>query len=117
MNKRGQVGFFIVFLILAFTIILIGGIAGPIGARFSTEIFAVGEDIMIETQQDVLPNINDADIRNGLNASFNAAIDSGTANIEVSTALYEYAWIVLLVLTAIVIFLITRKSIPYQGVV
>lgn len=105
------------FLILAFTIIIIGGLAGPIGARFSSEIFAVGEELLIETQQEVLPNINDPDIRNGLNASFNAAIASGTDNIEVATGLYEYAWIVLLVLTGIVVFLITRNSIPFQRVV
>lgn len=116
MNKRGQVAFFIVFLFLSLTIVIIGGIAAPLGARFSSELFVAGGKILNETRTDVIPNIDDPDIRSSLDGVFVSAVNSGESNIEISTSMFQWSWLVLLILTGVVFYLLTRQSIPYRVV-
>jgi len=116
-GKKGQVAFFLVFLFIATIVVLIGAIAAPFGASLATEFYSAGEDLLLETQQNTIPDIQDADVRNALNATFNSATAAATTNIEVATGLYKYSWIFVLVLTGIVIYLIARKSVAFSSVV
>lgn len=117
MDSRGQLGMWLVFIFMAFTIIIIGAIMAPVGARFSAEMYAAGAELLNDTKYNPVAQIADADVRERLEATFDAAMATQEDNIEVSTGLYKYSWVILLVLTAIVLYLVTRSSIPYNRAV
>lgn len=114
-NKRGVVTLFIVFIMVAIIIILIGAVVAPLGAEFSTAMFTAGQGILNDTRADGIDAIADASIQTELNDSFNSAISSATDNIEFSTAIFKYSWLIILVLAGIIIFLFARRIVEYGG--
>lgn len=113
-SKKGQVGFYIAFIILAVIIVVIGALAAPLGARISTEFYAVGVNLLNDTRYNPVASIDDPLIRAQLESTFDSAIDAGETNIEVSTSLFEFSWVFLLIIIGIVFFLLTKQAVPYQ---
>jgi hypothetical protein len=116
-NKKGQVAFYFIFLFIASIVILIGAVASPFGARLATEFYSAGEDLLIDTQTGVIPNIQDEGVRNALNDTFTSAVSSAETNITIATGLYQYSWVFVLVLVGIVIYLYARSTVAFQSVV
>lgn len=110
--KKANITLYFTFIILAGVLIIITGVLAPAGSLFSTHLYAAGEDILQATN-DSIANINDADVRDkiySLVAEANAAQEN---NIEVSTSLYKYSWLFVLILVAIVAFVLSRRNVEY----
>lgn len=114
MNKKGSVGIYITFIIAALTIVVITGVVAPMGVEFNTKMLEAGEDIMIQTRGDI-SDIEDDTLRNNINASITAAVDAADNNIDVNAALFQYGWIIVLIATALILFLLTRIRVQYSG--
>jgi predicted PurR-regulated permease PerM len=107
-NKKGTIALYFVFIVLSIVIVIITALVAPMGILINTEFYKAGEQIL-NNSQDSLNGIQDDEIRNAINGTINAAKDNTINNIEVSGALYQYSWVLLIIITALVLFLFTRR--------
>jgi len=115
MNNKGNISLYIIFLILGIIIITIGSIVGPMGVLFSTEMITAGETILGNANSS-LQEIQDPTIKASVQDVVDSATNSAQTNIEVSGGLYQYSWLLLLVVTLIVLFITTRRLVEFgQG--
>ena len=112
MNRKAQVMILISFLIMATVIIVIGAIVAPLGTRISSEFYVAGEQILADSQP-VLSQIQDAEVSQALNDTIAAARASQQDNITVTSNMYQYSWVFVIVLTALVMFIFTRRLVEY----
>jgi len=111
-NGKGQAAIYFAWFLLALTILLIGAFVAPLGVRFSTEMYTAGEGILNDTMP-TIEEIQDDEIRQSINNSVNRAKDNTDTNIAIATDLYQYSWVMLLIVTLIGLFLFTRKLVEY----
>lgn len=113
-NKKGQVSIFIVFMISVITVILIATVFAPFGAKMNTEFYVIGEKMILD-QNKTLSKIQNLTVRNTLSDINSKALNSIQNNIEVNTAMFTYSWIFVISLSAMVVFLFTRRIIEFSG--
>ena len=104
--KRSQVSLYIVFIIIAVSIMLIAGIFAPFGVMFVGESYAAGEAILNQTD---FSGIQDAGVRNALEDSIQEMRDSTVDNVTIISGIHRYAWAILLVISALVVLLAARQ--------
>jgi len=112
MNKKGNMVLVFVFLALSVLIITITAVIAPMGATFATKMYIAGEDILNRSDSDIAA-IQDDDVRTAVTDVFTEAKGAQQTNIEVSTDMYQYSWVILLVLVAVVLFLLGRQLVEY----
>lgn len=112
-NKKGSVMLYLTFLIAVTMIILITAVFAPLGVRFNSAMYIAGQNIINESMSDI-NNISDPTIRAQVNATLTAAMAAGADNIEVNASLFRYSWIFIVVLTALIIFIYTRRLTEIQ---
>jgi len=113
-NKKGTVALYITFIIVATIVIMITALVAPMGADISSAFYIAGQDILSRTN-DTVNDIGNATIRAQVQDTLTNAQNAQQNNIEVSANLYQYSWIFLLVLSALVIFLFSRRLVEYGG--
>lgn len=109
-SKKGQVTLYIYFFITASIIIVLAALLAPIGVLFNTKMFQAGE-VIIGDSLDEIDGIQDLTVKASVNATVASAKAAATNNITVNSAMFQYAWVVVLVLTAIIVFLYSRRLI------
>jgi len=112
-GKKAQVAMYLAFIIVATVVILITAFAAPMGARISTKFYEAGENILLATQAD-LNDINDSTVRDRINASLVNAMAAQENNIDITTALYQYSWIFVVALAAVMVFLMSRAIVEFR---
>jgi len=110
MNKRGQAVLYIYFFIAAIIIVVIAAVLAPMGVLFNSEMYEAGEDIMLKSQ-DSIADIDNVAVREQINASIQAGLDAGVNNIEVNAAIFQYSWVIVILLTGLIVFMQSRKLI------
>lgn len=108
MKKKGNVTLYITFIIVSLVIILITAILAPLGADISSKLFLAGEQLLLDSNE-TISQISNTEVKDTLTTSFDNAIQAGSMNIQVTTDLYQYAWVFILILSGIIIFLISRQ--------
>ena len=109
-KNNGQISFVFVFFLSGIFIILLSAIFGLMMALFNTEFYKAGENIILQTNES-LQDIQDPTIKANVQGMINSAQAASVNNIEVGTDLYRYGWVLLLVLTAVIIYLSARQNI------
>lgn len=113
-NKKGQISLYIVFIFAALTLITIATVFAAMGTLFNTKMYLAGQDILNRSAEDI-GNINDVTIRNKINDSTHDALDSVSDNVEVTNSIFQYSWIIILVLLGIIVLIYSRRSVEYGG--
>lgn len=113
-NKKGVITMYLTFFIVAILIIVITAVFAPVGTLFNTKMYLAGQDILEQTN-DSIQGITDANVRASVEGVVQSAIDSSENNIEVNANLFQYSWIFVIVIAAIVIFLYSRRLIEVGG--
>jgi hypothetical protein len=113
-GKRGSLAIYIAFVMIALSIILFGAVIAPMGAMMNTQFYLAGENILSLTNSS-LNSIQNVTVRQALLEANSAAMGTTQTNIEVSVGLFKYSWIFVLVCSAIVVFLFTRRLVEYGG--
>ena len=113
-NKKAQVSIYVVFIFTAIIIIVITAVLAPMGVLFNSEMYVAGEDLMLKGNE-TIAQIQDTDVRNAILGSINKAFLAQQNNIEINADLFRYSWIFILGLTALVVFLFTRRLIETSG--
>lgn len=113
-NKRGQVMFFLTFIIAALVILIIGAVFAPMGVMFNTKMYLAGQDILNKSLPDI-GNITDVGVRTEVLNSVESAKAATANNIEVNAALFQYSWVLMLALLGLISFIVTRRIVEYGG--
>ncbi len=113
-NKKGNLTLAFVFLASSVILIILAGLFSPMLVSFSTIIIESGEGILIDSQPSI-DNIQNEEIRNQLNTSLNTAIQSSADNVSILASFYAYAWIIILIVSAIIVFLFARMLVETGG--
>ena len=107
-NKRGTIMLYITFIILAVIIITISAVVAPMGVLFNTKMYQVGEQIILDANESISA-IDNSTVRTNLQTMFSNALGNTENNIEVNNSIFQYGWIIVLVLTGLVLFIYTRR--------
>lgn len=114
MNKKAQVSIYIAFMISAIFIVLVAAVFAPMGTLFNTEMYKAGEDILLRTN-DSIQGIQDADVKAAVQGHIDEAIAAAETNVEVNADIFKYGWVLVIALTAVVVFLFSRRINEIQG--
>ncbi len=113
-HKKAQVGLYITWFILAIIIIVITGVLAPMGVLFNTEMLKAGEFILLQAN-DSIQGIQNASIQASVQDMLDESMAAAENNIEVNSDLFQYSWILVLVVTGLVIFIATRRSVEFTS--
>lgn len=114
MSKKAQVTFFISWVILAIVITLIAALIIPFGTLFTIEAYKGGEMVWNITEPRITA-IQDTNVRNAITTAVTEAKAATQTSIEMETDIYQYSWVIMLVVLALVAFLFTRKNVETGG--
>lgn len=112
-NKKGSVMIYLVFMLTALFVVLLAGVFAPMGVQLNSVIYAEAESIMLDANTTV-QNISNTDVRNQLEDMFESSMNAQQNNIEVNNAIFQYGWIIAIILTGLVLFLITRSLVEFR---
>lgn len=112
-KKKGQVVILFVFLMIAIVTILISAALIPMGIVFTTEMYTGGEQIL-KIANDSIQSISDPEVKASINDALGQAFDAQENNIVVLTDMFQYSWIIVIVLVFIVIFMYTRSLVEVR---
>jgi hypothetical protein len=107
-NKKGVLTFYIIFLVLAIFVIFITAVMAPFGVLINTEFYEIGEDMILDANE-TASKINDAGVRQALQDSFSESLAGIDNNIEVNNGLFQYSFIIVLIVGALFLFLYSRR--------
>ena len=107
-QKKGQVTFYLVFIILAIVVIFITAVLAPFGSLINTEFYAIGEDMMLEGNH-TASTIQDPDVRASLMESYDTALAGVDNNVQVNNGIFKYGFIIILVILALFLLLYSRR--------
>lgn len=113
-NRKGQVTLYILFIFMAIIIIVVASVVAPMGVLFNTEMVKAGEQILLQAN-DSMTDIQNTTVRNAIQSSTASALSAGQNNIEVNNAMFQYSWVVVLGIGALVVFLYSRRLVEYGG--
>ena len=112
-NKKAQVAMYIVFMITAMFIVMIAAFMAPMGVLINTEFYAAGEMLMLEANESV-SSIQDDAVRTRVQAVIAEGLAAQENNIEINSDIFQYSWILVVGLSALVVFLITRQLVEFR---
>jgi hypothetical protein len=115
MNKKAQLTIFIVFIVTAIVIIVIAAVLAPLGVLLNTKFYAEAEKMYDKALEDHVSEIQNTTIKNQITATLNSGLAAQTNNIEVNNALFQYSWVFMVLITGLVLFLVTRRLVEFQG--
>lgn len=113
-NKKGQVTIYLVFIVITIIIILITAFLAPMGVLFNTEMYKAGEMIMLQANESI-SEIQNATVRAQIQDVVQGGLNNVENNIEVNNSLFQYSWILVVVLVMLVLFLFTRRLVEVGG--
>lgn len=113
-TRHGTITLFLVFLITAIILVLISAVFAPMGILFTQKMYIAGEGI-INRSADDLASISDLSMREAINGSISSAKAATLSNIEVNSALFKYGGIVVLGITALILFLYSRRLVEINS--
>lgn len=114
-NRHGQISLYIGLVFIIFIIILLTGLFAPMGAFIASNFYVAGQNLIVASNS-TIQNITDPTVRTTLTNTFNDANNNAVTNISVATNLYQYSWVIIIVLAALIAFLYARRLVEFgQG--
>lgn len=115
MNQKGIFSYIFVFLILVFAGTFIFVLANPALQIFHIRSYAHSES-MLDLANDSADLINDANVKAQIKSVVQAEKDSTTTNVDILGNLYQYYWIIFVVIISIVLFVAARRQVETGGI-
>lgn len=114
MNKKGQVAIYIVFTIVAIMCVFMGAFIAPMGVDLTSKLYVEGETLMLDANE-TISTISDTTIKGQIQDTISNAMLAQQNNIEVHSAIFQYGWILAIVLVGLVAFMFTRSLVEYKA--
>lgn len=113
-GKKGSVTLYIVFIITAIIIVVVAAVLAPMGVLFTSKMYVAGEGILNQSLP-IINDISDPDVKTSVLGVVQSAKDATVDDISVTSGLFQYSWIFIIVLAGLVIFLFSRRMVEYGG--
>jgi hypothetical protein len=113
-NKKGVISLYISFILFAIILITLTAVFAPMGVRFNTAMFEAGQQILIESNESI-QNISNPVIKAQIGSMIDSAVDAGVTSIEVNSDIFQYSWVIFIVLGGIIVFLSARRLVEVGG--
>ena len=113
-SKKAQVSIYVAFIFTALVIIVITAVLAPMGVLFNAKMYEAGEDLLLKGNESI-SNIRDDEVREAVLSTIDKAFLAQQNNIEINADIFRFSWIFILGLTALVVFLFTRKLVETTG--
>jgi uncharacterized protein (UPF0333 family) len=111
--RKGSIAIYFSFMVMAILLVVFTAVLAPMGVLMNTELYAAGNEIMLEANESIA-KIDDANVRNSIYAVTDQALDAQQNNIEVNADIFQYGWVFIIILSGIVVFMFTRKTVEVQ---
>lgn len=111
-NDRGSLSYFFIFIFLAAILLTLFVIANPLMIEIETEFFSVGSDLIEDARSKVDTESDKAD---DLRSALDAAIASEEDNVKNLQGFFQYAWVIIIVVVTLVIYMIGRANMQRQS--
>jgi hypothetical protein len=95
-------------------LLVTAAVMSPFLVTFNTQLFAQGENILAQNDGFLL-DIEDSTIKDQINGSIQAARQSSADNVSILATLYQYAWLIILFITFVILFLVARRNVEIRG--
>jgi predicted PurR-regulated permease PerM len=109
-DNHASLAFAIAFFFLAAILIFFFAVGIPMLININVEFYAAGEDVL-DSSLNVIDTIQDSSVKSQLQSSVQAAKDATTDNVDILSFFFQYGWIFLIVIVAMVMFMKARQSI------
>lgn len=113
-QKKSQVFLYIVFIIMALLIVIIASVFAPMGVLFNTRMYEAGEGILLRANNSIA-DIDNSDVRTSIYSMLDNSFKAQENNIDVNNSIFQYSWVIVIVLIGLVIFLYTRRMVEISG--
>jgi amino acid transporter len=113
-GKKSQVSIYLYWFFAAIILVVIASLIAPMGVNISSQFYLQGEKLM-EDSLPVINSIHNAEVRTTLNATVHDALSNTADNIEFNANLFQWGWVAVLGLSALMAFLYTRRLVEYGG--
>lgn len=111
---RGQATLYVIWFFVAAVIIILAAVLAPAGVLFSQELYTAGEGILAQSQ-DKIDSINNSEVREHINGTLTEARQATTDNIDILGGMYQYGWVIVLVVAGLVFFIRSRMFVEVGG--
>ncbi len=113
-SKKGVLIFYIIFIIISIVILFMASVLAPLGVKINIKMYQAGEKILNSSINDIA-DIQDATVRTTLQTTVQNAQAATANNIKLNANLYRYSWILVIGLSALIIFILARVTVETQG--
>lgn len=113
-GKKGVMTLYISLFFIVVIILILAVFIAPMGIKFTSEVYAAGEDIMLSANE-TIQSIQNETVRTEINDMMNEALDSAEFNIQVNTDFFQYSWVFVILLAGIITFMYARQIVVFQG--
>jgi predicted PurR-regulated permease PerM len=113
-KKKAQVTLFLVFMISSIIVVLVAAFFAPMAVRFNTEMYRVGEELILESNESI-SQIQNETTKARIQGIFGNSLAAVENNISVNNSLFQYGWILVIALGALVVFLFTRQLVEFRN--
>jgi hypothetical protein len=109
-NEDGSLSFALAFFLLSAILIFFFAVATQVLIMLNVEFMSAGEDIL-NSSETVLADIDNVGIHDTIQDSIDNAQSGVVDNITVLGFFFQYAYIFIIVIVAMVLFVIARQSV------
>jgi hypothetical protein len=113
-NKKGQLVLYIYFIVIAIIIVFVAAIVAPLGIMVNTQMILAGQDVLKQANESI-QNISDPAMKAHIMDAVNTGFDNGQNNIDVLSAIFQYSWVIVLIITCLIFFMLSRRLVEYGG--
>ena len=113
-SKKSQVTIYLAGLIVMIIIVTISAFLAPLGARFTSEMVVAGQTELLRANE-TISKIQNQTIKDRWAGTVGEAYEAAETNIEVTTDMFQYMWVIVCAVVALILFLYTRRVIEVGG--
>lgn len=116
MNQKGSLSYVMAFFMLSLSLIILFALIIPMIMAINTQMFEVAGNQILPDAEAAAANIQDANVRAAMQASISSAIGASTDNIDILSGFFQYAWLIIIFVIVVVMFILARRNVEYGGV-
>ena len=113
-DEKGSFAYFYTFVVLGIILIFLFAVGIPLMQVANVEFYAAGEQI-INSSQNTTSEIRDVNARTTIQSAYNAQLDSIEGQVDVLSVFFQYGWIIIIFIIALVLFLASRQQVEFGG--
>ena len=98
---------------IATIIIIVAAVLAPAGVMLNTKLYEAGEKIYLKTNSSL--NISNPEVSASVQDNINGGLDALHTNIDINADLFQYSWVPMVVLSAIVLFVFVLRVKEISG--